>query len=84
MSARRQQGEAATEALEDLCWCEHLHASGSKLERERKAVEPLCDLTHCRIGLEAGLQLPCTLREECSSVIERKHRHRKLLLGRDI
>src|SRR5262249_57477661 len=41
-----EQLEAATEAFEDLLRCEHLHARGCKLEREWKAVEPLCALTH--------------------------------------
>ena len=58
-----QDVEAATEAIEDLLGCEHLDASGRKLEREREAVEPLGDLTHRGVGLEAGLQLARALRE---------------------
>ena len=58
-----QQVEAATEALEDLLGCEHLDAPGSELESEGKAVEPLYDLTHRRVRLEAGLQLARALRE---------------------
>jgi hypothetical protein len=56
LRTRRQQVEAATKALEDLSRCEHLHAGGSQLERERKPVEPLSDLTHRSIGLKARLQ----------------------------
>ncbi|HEX6583082.1 MAG TPA: hypothetical protein VF056_05720 [Thermoleophilaceae bacterium] len=84
MRAGRQQVEATTEALEDLPRCEHLDASGSKLERERKAVEPLCDLTHRRVRLEAGLQLARALREQNTSVIDRERRHRKLLFSGNI
>src|SRR4029450_12877192 len=62
--AGRQQVQAATEALEDLVRCEALDARCGKLERERKALEALCYLTHRRIGLEVRLQLPCALREE--------------------
>ena len=82
--AGRQQVQAPTEALEDLVRCEDLHARGSKLERQRKALEALGNLTHCRIGLEVRLQLPCALSEECRCVVERKRRHGELLFGSDI
>src|SRR5262249_19887174 len=78
------QIEAATEALEDLPRREHLYARGGELERERKPVEPLGDATHRGVGLEAGLELSCALREECRRVFEWERRHRKLLLGRDV
>src|SRR5262249_31439432 len=80
----RQQVETRAEALEDLFPCQHLHARGCELEREREPVEPLSDLTHCSIGLKAGLELSCALREERRCLVEWERRRRKLLFGRDI
>src|SRR5262249_8653557 len=82
--AGREQIEAATESVKDLSRCEHLHTRGSKLEREGKSVELLSDLTHRRIRLEPRLQLARAQREENRAVVEREHRHRKLLLGGNV